>query len=133
MHEQRYGYFIIKEIYFDINSKRLYRLPVVEKERCILFGSMFLNETAFRLLMYLLTKAHRKNVSKEELMEKVWEDYKLSSSSQRLCQVVRTLNTKLNQLGFNGEFIKNSRGKGYIIDCEEVTAVYRKVESTEIF
>ena len=122
-----YGFMIGAEIHFDILNRRLYRLAGCHTDKSITFASLYFNETMLKLFLYLLEHGRNTPVPKEELFEKIWEENNLSPSTQRLWQVLHNLNDKLNRLGLPGDFIKNIRGRGYIVNYHDVTPIYYKM------
>lgn len=119
-----YGYLIGKDIHFDIDNKRLYRVSMSGNEKKIAFCATNINETMMQLFLYLLANARAKMVTKEELLKKIWEENNLTSSTQRLWQVLNGLKLKLGLLGLPDDFIKNAKGRGYIITCDEIMPLY---------
>jgi DNA-binding winged helix-turn-helix (wHTH) protein len=75
----------------------------------------------------ILENGRKKIIAKEELFEKIWEENNLSPSTQRLWQVLHNLNKKLCQLGLPEDFIKNIKGRGYIINYPVVIPVYYRM------
>lgn len=122
-----YGFMIGDEIHFDIHHRKLYRLPGSQSENNMIFGSVVFNDTMLRLFIYLLENGRDKNVSKEELFQNIWEASNLSSSTQRLWQVINNLSKKLSLVGLPGDFILNNKGRGYTINFEDVTPIYYRV------
>lgn len=119
-----YGYLIGKDIHFDIENKRIYRVSLTGNEKNITFCATNVNDTMMHLFLYLLTNARTKMVTKEELLKKIWEENNLTSSTQRLWQVLNGLNVKLDLLGLPADFIKNTKGRGYIITYDEIMPLY---------
>lgn len=67
-------------------------------------SSVMLTATTGRLLRYLLQ--HKGQVvSKDELLEKVWDAYGLSTSSNSLYKYISDLRTLFKNLGYTDEFI----------------------------
>lgn len=132
MNYQLYGFLIGRDIHFDIENKCLYRLSTNGAEKNIVFATVYFNDTMMNLFLYLLEHARQKEVSKDELLEKIWEAHNLSPSTQRLWQVLNGLNKRLNMLGIPDGFIQYVRGKGYIIDYRDITPLYYR-ESSEYF
>lgn len=126
MNYELYGFLIGKDIHFDIENKCLYRLSANGTEKNIIFGTIYFNGTMMNLFLYLLCHARQKEVSKDELLKKIWEDHDLSPSTQRLWQVLNGLNKKLNMLGIPDGFIHYVRGKGYVIEYRDITPLYFK-------
>ncbi|MCU6669248.1 winged helix-turn-helix domain-containing protein [Enterobacteriaceae bacterium H4N4] len=122
-----YGFMIGEEIHFDISNRRLYRLTGSHTEKSMAFASIYFNETMLRLFLYLLEHGRRKIIAKEELFEKIWEENNLSPSTQRLWQVLHNLNKKLSLLGLPDDFIRNVKGRGYMINYPNVTPVYYRL------
>ncbi|MCK7229999.1 helix-turn-helix domain-containing protein [Enterobacter asburiae] len=126
MNYQLYGYLIGKEFHFDIENRCLYRLSASGSEKNLLFGALFLNSTMMNVLLYLLQNGLKRSVPKTELLKKIWEENDLSPSTQRLWQVLTSLNKKLSTLGFPDGFIHYYKGEGYRIDYSEITPLYKK-------
>lgn len=127
MSYQLHGFIIGKEIHFDVATGRMYRLPSTGANKNFIFGTISFNETMLQLFLYLLKNARNREVTKEELLKQVWEKNDLSSSSQRLWQVLNNLNKKLNALGLPNDFIRNIKGSGYIINYLDITPIYYRI------
>jgi DNA-binding winged helix-turn-helix (wHTH) protein len=126
MDYQLHGFIIGSEIHFDILNQRLYRLPSRHADKSIVFVTIGLNKTMLELFLYLMKNAREQAVSKNELIQKVWEDNNLSCSSQRLWQVLNNLTKKLELLGLPADFISYSKNMGYRITDESIRPVYYK-------
>lgn len=127
MGNRLYGFMIGKEIHFDINSRRLYRLPTSQSDNNLIFASVVFNDTMMNLFLYLLKYGRHNNISKEELFHNIWEVSNLSPSSQRLWQVLNNLSKKLTLIGLPRDFIINKKGRGYTVNYEDVTPIYYRV------
>ncbi|MRS16465.1 helix-turn-helix domain-containing protein [Enterobacteriaceae bacterium RIT691] len=126
MDYQLHGFIIGSEIHFDILNQRLYRLPSRHADKSIVFITIGLNKTMLELFLYLMKHARERAVSKDELIQKVWEDNDLSCSSQRLWQVLSNLTKKLELLGLPADFISHSKQTGYRITDNTIRPVYYK-------
>lgn len=126
MNYQLYGFLIGRDIHFDIENRCLYRISASGSEKNIIFGTIYFNDTMMNLFLYLLCHARKKAVSKDELLKRIWEDHDLSPSTQRLWQVLNGLNKKLDMLGIPEGFIQYIKGKGYVIEYRDITALYYK-------
>lgn len=126
MDYQLHGFIIGGEIHFDIVNQRLYRLPSRHADKSIIFVTISLNKTMLELFLYLMNHARSRAVSKNELIQKVWEDNDLSCSSQRLWQVLNNLTKKLELLGLPADFISHSKQSGYRITDDSVCPIYYK-------
>jgi DNA-binding response OmpR family regulator len=126
MDYQLHGFIIGSEIHFDIINQRIYRLPSRHADKSIVFVTIGLNKTMLELFLYLMKNARQKSVSKDELIQRVWEDNNLSCSSQRLWQVLNNLTKKLELLGLPADFISYSKNDGYRISDVNIRPVYYK-------
>lgn len=133
MEVKLYGYLIGKDIHFDLENKRLYRVSLAGKEKNISFCATSINDTMLHLLLYLLANARKDVVTKDELLKKIWEDNNLTSSTQRLWQVINGLKEKLELMGLPEGFIKNIKGRGYIITSKDVLPLYYKINEYNNF
>lgn len=122
-----YGYVIGKEVHFEIDNGRLYRLPQGSTEKYFMFGSVLFNHTMLQLFIYLLQHGRQNIVTKEELLRVVWEENDLVPSTQRLWQVLKNLNRRLSLLGLPEDFITSVRGSGYCINYVDITPIYYRV------
>lgn len=118
-----YGFKIGREIHLHIKSRKLYRLP----ENNLIFTPIVFNDTMMKLFLYLLINGRNNNISKDELIHNVWEKRNLSSSSQRLWQVLNNLGKKLSLIGLPSDFIIFKKGSGYTVNYEDVTPIYYRV------
>lgn len=78
------------------------------------------------LLIYLLENAHGAVVSDESLMLNVWEENSLSSSTQRLGQVIKALKNIIVKAGIEEPVIFRLPGRGYTLDSGLVFPMYSK-------
>lgn len=116
-----YGY-IIKfdngcHIYVDLFHGQLLKLPITRKVPPQVIS---VRSTKLKLLCYLLENANKNIVSREEILQKVWEASNLSSSYQRLVQVTSKFKEELSFLDAPINFITYYRGKGYTINCSQI-------------
>ncbi|WP_368533284.1 hypothetical protein [Enterobacter hormaechei] len=72
------------------------------------------------LFAYLLEHVERKEVSRDELLQQVWEKYGLKSSSRQLGHAIGQLKLSLFTLGIPNEFISSNKGKTYSIEKVKV-------------
>lgn len=125
MDRNLYGFLIDNDIQLDIANRRLVRIYTEKTEKTMLFCAVMLNNITMELLVCLLDH-HGKNktLSKEELLENIWEKNNISSSSQRLWQAVKELRAKLNLVGLPDDFIINVKGVGYSSNGHVVTPLF---------
>lgn len=120
--KELFGYLIDNKVLVDIQSHRLVALNNEKNrdERKIIC----LRATMMRLLLYMLSAKPGHVLSSDEIMLYVWDYFKLSSSSQRLWQVMQTLEKKLIQVGIDDDFIVRIKPNGYFIKKHLVTPLY---------
>ncbi|MDQ9129896.1 winged helix-turn-helix domain-containing protein [Serratia fonticola] len=119
-----YGYLIGCDVYVDVHNKRLVYISTEKKKDSP--RVIYLRETMMRLLIYILGHAQSHIVSDEDIMINVWDAQGLSSSSQRLWQVINKLSKKLNSLDVSPDFILRVKNQGYAINKEIITLLYCK-------
>ncbi|WP_434638885.1 winged helix-turn-helix domain-containing protein [Klebsiella sp. I138] len=89
-------------------------------------GEIRVRRTMENLLIYLLENAHGAVVSDESLMLNVWEENSLSSSTQRLGQVIKALKNIIVKAGIEEPVIFRLPGRGYTLDSGLVFPMYSK-------
>lgn len=124
MDKKLFGFTIGDDIQVDIINKRLVRVSSENSDRVFNFTAVTLKETMMRLLIYLLIHGNDRVVSKDEILVKVWDENNLTSSNQRLWQMVNELQGKLCCIGITKDFIVNVRGVGYKVNHPSVKALY---------
>ncbi|WP_202304994.1 winged helix-turn-helix domain-containing protein [Dryocola clanedunensis] len=94
--------------------------------------TIILKTTMMRLFIFFLNRGTDRLISVDEILKEVWDNYHLSSSSQRLWQVLQSLKTKLGTLGIPDDFIVRTEAGGYRVKIEFVIPLYyqrKKVSS----
>lgn len=120
-----YGYMIEPDIQVNISQNRIINITQLSDEKNA--GVIKLRKTMMRLFIYLLEHADSKVIGNEEILTNVWDKYGLSSSSQRLWQVMHCLRNKLAMLGIAEDFItrtEKDRVRGFCINKERITPIY---------
>lgn len=120
-----YGYMIEPDIQVNINQSRIINIKLLANEKGT--SAIKLRKTMMRLFIYLLENADNKVIGNEEILTNVWDKYGLSSSSQRLWQVMHCLRHKLSMLGIAEDFITRTEEdhvRGFCINKERVTPIY---------
>lgn len=120
--EKYLGYYIIFDdglsLIFASSSGNLIRLE--DKKTT----SVKLKGTNKLLLEYLLCYGFGATVKKEELLRHVWDENNLSSSSQRMWQVFKSLKNKIEFLNCPADFIVYTKGVGYSIENVHVSKLW---------
>ncbi|EOX3828170.1 hypothetical protein ACPGAX_004513 [Enterobacter quasiroggenkampii] len=90
------------------------------------FCRVQLRTTMGNLLLFLLENARGQFLTDEEIMMEVWEKNGLRASSQRLLQVTRSLNYKLQEAGLTVRLFHRGK-KGFFIDTNLIVPFYKEV------
>lgn len=85
---------------------------------------IYLRQTMFRLLEFLLERGNSGLLRDEIIMRSVWEAYGLKSSAPRLWQVMNELKKKLSGLGVDNDLIMRVEGRGYMLNTAGYEPVY---------
>lgn len=85
---------------------------------------IYLRQTMFRLLEFLLERGNAGLLRDEIIMRTVWEGYGLKSSGPRLWQVMSELRKRLYGLGVEEDFIMRVEGRGYVINTAGYDPIY---------
>lgn len=124
MDKDLFGYRINQDVYVDIENKTLVNVSKVTSAH--VRHSITLRDTMFRLFVFLLGNADGGIIENEEILTYVWDMYGLSSSNQRLWQVMHALKDKLRRAGLPEDFIMRIESKGYYVREDMITALYTK-------
>ncbi|HCD1616884.1 winged helix-turn-helix domain-containing protein [Serratia marcescens] len=117
MERNLFGFIIDNDIQLDIANKRLVRINSLSPEKLVLFSAVTLNDAMVRLLVFLLIQYGKgRQLSKNEILKKVWDENHYSSSSQKLWQTIKELRIRLDAIGLPHDFIVNVRGSGYTLN-----------------
>src|SRR5471030_602072 len=114
----RFGYRIKNDVYIDISHRRFIFFSSDKSGNGI--HMLALRKTMMRLLVYLLENANVRLITDDEIMQNVWDIYGLSSSNQRLWQVMRDLKKKLSIAGVPDDLITRAERKGYHLKQEMI-------------
>ena len=122
-----FGYYIEPDVYFNIDKRML--VNVDKNIRFHRYSPVILRETMFHLLVYLLENAKGNIISNSDILLNVWDNHGLSSSNQRLWQVMNALKMKLNSVGVTEDFIMRVESKGYYVRENLVSILYTNKKS----
>jgi DNA-binding winged helix-turn-helix (wHTH) protein len=89
------------------------------------FAYVKLRETMSLLLLYLLENAGKGIIKDDELITFVWEQRGLKGSYHRLWQVMTSLKKKMQDIGFEQDFIYRVNSNGYMVREGIVSPIYR--------
>lgn len=117
-----FGYYIGTDVHVDIKNKTLINVNKTLSSRQK--TQVVLRDTMLRLFTFLLDHADGKIVDNTDILIYVWESNGLSSSNQRLWQVMKALKAKLKLVGIRDDFIMRVDSKGYYIREGMVTVLY---------
>lgn len=124
MPSEVYGFIINGCVIFNIENRKLICYQDESADMAFSIKIVSLNDTQARLLSFLLHNRGDELIDKDNIMESVWDDFGLSSSSQRLWQSINDLRKKLSVVGIQNDIIINVHGAGYKIDHSQVLSLY---------
>lgn len=119
-----FGYVIENDIQVNIIQNRVINISQLSRNNS---SVVQMRKTMMRLFIYLLENAEGQIIQREDILLNVWDKYGLSSSSQRLWQVMQCLRKKLSQIGLSEDFItrvEKGPQRGYQIAGNKVRAIY---------
>lgn len=119
-----FGYVIEKDIQVNIFQNRVINISQLSRDNS---SVVQMRKTMMRLFIYLLENSEGQVIQHEDILLNVWDKYGLSSSSQRLWQVMQCLRNKLSLLGLSDDFItrvETGPRRGYQIAENKVKAIY---------
>ncbi|KEY41131.1 hypothetical protein FB99_34190 [Pantoea agglomerans] len=111
------GYLIEGNVVYLHKTKRLICLDGYGED-------IILRKTMSHVLEYLFENATIDVVTDSELMENVWDKHGLSSSTQRVWQVMSNLKSKLFFLGLSDDMILRVSKKGYLLKGDSVERLF---------
>ena len=111
------GYLIEGNVVYLHKTKRLICLNGYGED-------IILRKTMSHVLEYLFENAIIDVVTDSELMENVWDKHGLSSSTQRVWQVMSNLKSKLFFLGLSDDVILRVSKKGYLLKGDSVERLF---------
>jgi len=111
------GYLIEGNVVYLHKTKRLICLNGYGED-------IILRKTMAHVLEYLFENATIDVVTDSELMENVWDKHGLSSSTQRVWQVMSNLKSKLFFLGLSDDVILRVSKKGYLLKGDSVERLF---------
>ncbi|EMH4163333.1 helix-turn-helix domain-containing protein [Pluralibacter gergoviae] len=119
-----YGFLIDDRVLYDLKNSILIQYGIKDVDYPFYFKVVSLNKVQSRLLYFLLAQKNKNFVSKDEIMENVWEDVGLSSSTQKLWQSINDVRRKLSLFNLSGEIITNLHGIGYKIGNVKISSLH---------
>ncbi|AXF78427.1 hypothetical protein LU631_06040 [Erwinia tracheiphila] len=120
-----FGYVIDKDIQVNIIQNRVININHLNQKDN--HAVVTLRKTMMRLFIYLLENANSKVIQHEDILLNVWDRHGLSSSTQRLWQVMHCLQNKLSLLGITDDLITRIESgpvRGYRLCKNKITTVY---------
>ncbi|WP_025121472.1 MULTISPECIES: helix-turn-helix domain-containing protein [unclassified Serratia (in: enterobacteria)] len=124
-----FGYYIGTDVHFDLNKKTLVNVNINPRSHQRM--QVMLRDTMFRLFVFLIEHANGSIIHNSEILLNVWDKHGLSSSNQRLWQVMQALKFKLNLVGVPDDFIMRVESKGYYVKEHILTVLYSEKMSSQ--
>ncbi|QXN65197.1 winged helix-turn-helix domain-containing protein [Serratia fonticola] len=120
MDNRLYGYLLDDDIIFNIATRRFIHHKDEDADCHMFFKTTSLSETQTRLFIFLMKNRSHEVINKNDIFVNVWDEFKMSSSSQRLWQTVNDLRKKMSSIGLPDNFIESVHGMGYRIGSSHV-------------
>lgn len=127
------GYYIGHHVQFDFIHRRLVN---IDKRKCGFIKEHMLRDTMNRLLLFLLQNANNQAVQTSDVLYHVWDVHGLSSSNQRLWQVMQSLQFRLLSLNVPHDFVSFQRtikGKGIYLNGDMIKPYYFHFDKNIIY
>lgn len=124
-----FGYYIGADVHFDLNKKTLVNVNIHLRTRQRM--QVMLRDTMFRLFVFLIEHANGSIIDNSDILLNVWDKHGLSSSNQRLWQVMHALKFKLSLVGIPDDFIMRVESKGYYVKEHMLTVLYSEKMSSQ--
>lgn len=101
-----FGCLVNDELIVDFNNSRLIRIQTNKAEKSFLIGAVMVSDSVINLLRFILVDVDEETVvSKELILNNLWDKDFNSSSTQKLWMVMKELKQKLNAIGIQNELI----------------------------
>ena len=111
-----YGYTIFKHLEYRLSTRALIN---IKNGRMIIFGA-----TKARLFEYMLSRMEEDNVSDNDIITHVFEDFGLRCSKSYLLSMIKKIRHAFNVVGFDRYPFSRIGGKAYQIDREAIDRIY---------
>lgn len=122
MEKNIFGYYIGADVHFDLANRTLINVNKNLSSRQK--TQVILRDTMLHLFTFLLDNANGAVIDNNDILINVWEMRGLSSSNQRLWQVMQGLRKKLSLVGIPDDFIMRVESKGYYVRENAITVLY---------
>ncbi|WP_152562776.1 MULTISPECIES: helix-turn-helix domain-containing protein [unclassified Serratia (in: enterobacteria)] len=124
MESKLFGFLLDEDIQLDIANKRLVCYRAETSEDAMYFKVVTLNDIQLRLLLLLLGSEPGDVISKNDIINSIWEESLTHPSDQRLWYLIKVLRSKLASIGMSESFISNAHGVGYFLKGHEVSPIF---------
>ncbi|MEQ0878368.1 hypothetical protein [Enterobacter vonholyi] len=109
-----YGCLVNEELLIDFNNNRLVRIHTNKSDKSFLIGAVIVSNAVISLLEYILVDIDANDVvSKEMILNNVFDRLDYISSTQKLWTVLKELNQRLRSIGIDYDLIKKVRNSEY--------------------
>lgn len=101
-----FGCLVNDELIVDFTKKRLIRIQTNKSEKSFLIGAVTVSDSVINLLRFILIDIEDDVVvSKERILNNLWDNEFNSSSTQKLWMVMKELKRKLSSIGINNDLV----------------------------
>lgn len=120
------------KIYGYIIGSRGHSIVFITHNRCLSSNmvnhgevtGITLRKTMSTLLCFLLERKDEYITEDVEILKSVWESNDLRASSQRLWQVMNSIESKFRDVGLTETVFTRVRGKGYAVNSKIITPLF---------
>ena len=109
-----YGCLVNDELLVDFDNNRLVRIQTNKSDKSFLIGAVIVSNAVSIFLKYILVEIDSHDVvSKEIILNNVFDRANYTSSTQKLWTVLKELNLKLRSIGIDYDLIQKVRNSEY--------------------
>ncbi|HAT7732858.1 TPA: hypothetical protein JAX37_004779 [Enterobacter cloacae] len=122
MYRNTFGFLINDNIQVDIWNRRIIKFTTLGAGRSyhLSVSITVIKEQSMTLLAYLLSNGRNGFVKRDEILNHVWDQKNLRSSSQILWAALKELKSELVSTGLDENFIRSEKGCFYSVNAKKI-------------